>query len=402
MDKLKRMENENELEFIWRLGELKTSGALDITWETIADIVNNECREEWEDPRGESAYRKQYQAGKLFYDQVFKKLTQYDYSTEQEKLDEIFKAKKQFYDQRRVYNKQLTEDARAEHLTKELIKAANALPSLAKPEHGMISRVADDNSAVLCFSDWHYGQVSQNVWNVYDTEIFIERLSKLITKTKRYLQRHKPHTLHIVILGDIIEGSLRPLSQVEASELVCEQIMNVSEYIAQAVSDLAVEVPSVKVYSTYGNHARTVQNYVDSVHADNSERLISWWLEQRLKDVSNVTFMPNYHEFLRIDVEGQVIAATHGDLDKVRQLSTVSAAVFNKYFGVIPNYVVMGHVHHSSSFDDMGIETITVGSMCGTDSYANSKRLFATPAQTLMFFNAEEGLEARYDIKFQD
>lgn len=136
VNKLTRMENENEFEFIWRLGELKTSGAVDITWEDIANIINSEYREEWEEPRGESSYRKQYAAGRLFYDQVFSRMNRFNYNTEQEQLDEIYKAKKQFYDQRREYNKQLTEESRANHLAQELIHAAKQLPSLARlPEY---------------------------------------------------------------------------------------------------------------------------------------------------------------------------------------------------------------------------------------------------------------------------
>lgn len=32
-DDIKKREDENELEFIWRLGEAKTNGILDMTWE---------------------------------------------------------------------------------------------------------------------------------------------------------------------------------------------------------------------------------------------------------------------------------------------------------------------------------------------------------------------------------
>jgi UDP-2,3-diacylglucosamine pyrophosphatase LpxH len=361
--------------------------------------VNAECREEWEEPRGESSYRKQYQAGKQFYEKVFSKLNKFNYSTEQEKLDELYKAKQQFYDQRRVYNKQLAEQARADHLAQELVLAAKSLPSLHKPMNTSVIQEAEDGEAVLFLSDWHYGLETANLWNAYTTEIFIERLSKLVTDTKKYLRRHKPKTLHIAIMGDMINGVLRPSSMVEASELGCEQIMNVSEYLAETISDLAVEVPQVNVYSTYGNHARTVQKYVDSVHADNSEKLIPWWLQQRLKDVDNVKFMHSVHEFIYMNVCGKVLAAMHGDLDRFKEAASVVSAIFYKNFGVRPDYVVMGHVHHSSSFDELGIETMTISSMCGTDEYANSKRLYATPAQTLLFFNPLDGKECRYDIQ---
>ena len=46
-------------------------------------------------------------------------------------------------------------------------------------------------------------------------------------------------------------------------------------------------VNEVSVYSTYGNHARTVQKKEDSIHSDNMERIIPWWLSYRLKDNKN-------------------------------------------------------------------------------------------------------------------
>lgn len=47
------------------------NGIVDMTWDEMADIINDECREDGELPRTEAAYRKLYSAGKMFYEQVF-------------------------------------------------------------------------------------------------------------------------------------------------------------------------------------------------------------------------------------------------------------------------------------------------------------------------------------------
>lgn len=320
----------------------------------------------------------------------------------QQQLDEIYKAKRRLYDQRRVYNKALTFNARAEHIMEILIESANNLPNLKKPNYSRSPFPVGDSEAVLFLSDWHYGMTADNVWNTFNPDVFNVRVSKLVRDTVRYLNRHRPRTLHVVILGDMIEGTLRPTSQIEASELGADQIMKVSEILADIIAELSRHAPKTKVYSTYGNHARTVQKFVDSIHADNLERIIPWWLQQRLKDFDNVEFVDSIHEFIRIDIAGYVIAAVHGDMDSKKGLGPVSVAVFNKLFGRVPDYACMGHVHHNSGLDDLGVETITVGTLSGTDSYANSKRLYATPSQTLMFFNETDGRECRYDILFRD
>lgn len=320
----------------------------------------------------------------------------------QRQLDEIYKAKRRLYDQRRTYNKALTFNARAEHIMELLVESAERLPSLKKPTFNRVVPAVDHSEAVLFLSDWHYGMTADNVWNTFNPEIFNSRISKLVQDSVKCLERHRPSKLHIVILGDMIEGTLRPTSQIEASELGADQIMKVSEILADIIAELSRHVPYTLVYSTYGNHARTVQKYVDSIHADNLERIIPWWLQQRLGEFDNIEFMDSIHEFICVDVAGFLVAAVHGDMDSKKDLGPVSIAVFNRLFGKVPDYACMGHVHHNSGMDDMGIETITVGTLSGTDSYANSKRLYATPSQTMMFFNRVDGRECRYDIQFRD
>lgn len=68
-----RQENEHEFAFIYRLGEAKSSGTLKMTWKELAAIINKECRAQNEKPWDESAYRKQYQISKAYYNEVFSK-----------------------------------------------------------------------------------------------------------------------------------------------------------------------------------------------------------------------------------------------------------------------------------------------------------------------------------------
>ena len=71
--------------------------------------------------------------------------------------DEIYKAKKQFYDQRREYNKLLTDAARTDNLFDELKRAADRLQELKPLGRFAVTdqlRVMN-NEAVLVLSDWH-------------------------------------------------------------------------------------------------------------------------------------------------------------------------------------------------------------------------------------------------------
>jgi len=126
------------------------------------------------------------------------------------------------------------------------------------------------------------------VWETYDTDICISRAAELCIAATQRLRLHRCKVAHIVLLGDMAHGAIHTSARVASEELVCDQIMNVSEVLAQFISMIADNVESTCVHSTYGNHLRTVQIKDDNIHADNMEKIIPWWLKQRLKDRSDV------------------------------------------------------------------------------------------------------------------
>ena len=120
----KRIEGETQDQYFYRICSMKES--LGFTWPQMAEIFNNEfgCN------KGDTAYRKKWAAFKDVFEANADRLVGDGvYSGEiREQLDELYKVKKQVADQRREYNKILTSDARAEHLTEKLIEAAKLVP----------------------------------------------------------------------------------------------------------------------------------------------------------------------------------------------------------------------------------------------------------------------------------
>ena len=64
---LHMLSSENEEQYIWRLGQAKDNGSLDMSWEEIADLINKELGNE-DKPFSEAAYRKPYQQAKKYYE----------------------------------------------------------------------------------------------------------------------------------------------------------------------------------------------------------------------------------------------------------------------------------------------------------------------------------------------
>ena len=402
---LKRLPSENEAQYIFRIGQAKDNGLVTDTWEALSPILNTELGYAEEDWKGESAWRKRYRNYLEAYEQIFSQVqfSQSQLTSIEEQTRELFKAKKQFEDQRREWKKLETKDARFDHLTKKMIGAVNHLCDV-KPltfnDNSITTIVPNYKDAVLCLADWHLGMVTENIWNKYNVEICHQRVIQLVEKTIQYLRQHDIDTLHVLLLGDAAHGAIHTSCRVASEEEVCDQLMQVSELIAEVVNRLSEEVVQVNVYSTYGNHLRTIQNKHDSSHSDNMEKIIPWYLEQRLQNNNRVNIVrSDYYEFIYLNVFGYDIVATHGDLEKFKSFGVTVNTLFTKKYGKTIDYTISADKHHIEEFETMGVESILVRSLCGTDAYANNIRAYSAPGQTLMIFSPEEGRECTYNIK---
>lgn len=388
---------ENQWQYKWRVYQAKQNGLIDMDWEELSAKIDATLRPD--EPRfNESVYRKESALLHRYWEQVFL----HDKNPNlQAEMDKLYKAKRLLADQRREYNKVLVSDARAEHLGEEMLLAVTRMNA----DYPLLSIVPNNRvgfsgkEAVLFISDVHYGMTTDNMWNQYNTTICKERLACLAHKAANICLFQGIKKLHVVLLGDMVAGAIHVGVRVASEENTIDQLMHVSELLAQTINGLSSAVSQVEVYSTYGNHARVTANKKDSIHADNMERVIPWWLRERLAANSRVHINESpYHEFVKVDVLGEGLVAPHGDLDNIRDAGFIIPKLFANTGGAPVKYVVMGDKHHQESFERMGVESFIVGSLCGTDDYANERRLFSKPSQMLMIFDPAEGLECTYNI----
>ena len=320
------------------------------------------------------------------------------------KMIELRKERQKFYDQRREFNKIVNTMGRAEYLYETLAKSADNLSETVGKLYDSVEPKLEisDNEAVLVFADWHYGMVTDNVFNKYNTEICKERIKQVVDAAKQRLLLHKCKTLHLLVLGDLMHGGIHVSARVASEELVCDQIMQVSEILAQSVGELSKCVENVIVYMTYGNHARTIQNKNDSIHRDNMERLIPWWLTERVSNMGadNVTVAEDTgNEFLFVNAAGHEICASHGDIDDAKSSPRLLPTLFQKKLGKDVEYILLADKHHRESFEELGVTAQICGALCGSDDYANDRRLYSTPFQLMLIVSPEDGVDAEYKLK---
>lgn len=400
---LRRIENESAFDYHKRLvyGKLIDKTLADCDYSELAELLYGQSYS------SDVARRMMYGSRKtleLMDSEQVQKVSDHGLLSEIElKKAELQQERQRFFDQRREFNKLLSAEGRKEHIYESLTIAANNLmnsigvafdDSYYEPEN------ASDNEAVLVFSDWHYGMKTKNVFNAYNTEICKQRVTNTVNQAIQRIQLHGCRRLHVVVLGDLCHGAIHTGARVASDELACEQLMQASEILAQAILRLSQYVDDTLVYATYGNHARTVQNKHDSIHRDNMERIVPWWLAQRLQMYDNITIMPESdNEFLFIDACGHDICASHGDLDTVKCSPRLLTTIFQKKYGKNIEYILLGDKHHRESFNELGVTATICGSLCGTDDYANDKRLYSQPEQLMLIVNPAYGVDAEYRLR---
>mgnify|MGYP002626895685 CR=1 FL=1 len=319
---------------------------------------------------------------------------------------ELEKERVKLRDERTDYKRLIREQARRETFHEFLVDSANALnerlpliqPQIECTETAIQPKGVARREGVLCLADWHFGMYTDNVWNKYNPDICKQRVQAVIRHTKDYLVMNKIKKLHIILLGDMANGCIHGCN-IGSNKDVCDQIMEVSEMLAETINELSTMVNNVVVYTCYGNHLRTTQNKQEILPTDNMEKIIPWWLEERLKDNYKVRIeFSEYREYTLLNVVGYNIVCVHGDEFNFKDIGVVSNTIFNKMFGQDISYTISGDKHHYEDIERLGIESILVSSLCGTDNYANSLRLYGKAGQTFMVFNEEYGRESTYHI----
>jgi len=398
---LKQQQNETKLQYIKRIVEGKlTDKTIDDDFVELSEILfgdgnrfnSSEVRKRMYGMKRLIEFIEEENIDNLDSDSI---LTAMDI-----KKFELEEERRKLFDQRRELKKINTTNARNDYLVEYLIYAAEKLNNEKPLNFDKFYNNYSETEAVLVFSDWHYGMVTDNIWNKYNTDICKERVELLVSKVKKYIGVHKPKRLNIILLGDSAHGSIHASCRVESEEDACDQLMQVSEIIAESIAELNKFVEETFIYSTYGNHMRTIQDKKESKHSDNMEKIVPWWIKQRLQEYDNVHIVDaDYYEFIKLNVLGYNIVCAHGDLDKIKNFGLTVNTLFNKLYRENIDYTILGDKHHIEEFEQLDIENILVRSLCGTDSYANNLRLYSKAGQTLIFFTKEEGRLCTYNIK---
>ena len=387
--KYKRFENESDDALIYRItGDKEQIG----TWSDVAAILNELLGTNY----GESAFRKKRQSFDKMLSANQEKIVDTNEQIEElnEKIRELERAKIQFRDERRSWNKQNYSDARFDK-TLELIEERLSDFGKINFEMNKTPIAYGDNSMLVCLSDLHIGQCFNSVFGQFNSDIAKDRLNKYLNEVIKIGETNKVDKVYIALLGDNISNNLHKTIEVSNKENVIDQLKLSIEYISSFCYELTRRFENVYLASASGNHSR-LQAKDLSQHSERLDAFIAWDVCRTLSHIDN------FHSLLHrklddgiadINICGKNYLLIHGDFDKTTKQGYMNLSMMVGFF---PDYVVAGHKHFCSYSQESRF--IQSGSLASSgDDYCIENRLQGKASQMVCICN-KDGVKGLFPV----
>lgn len=400
---LHRLENENEEQFIFRLGNAKDSGELDMSWEQLAEIINKEFRSDESEYRSEAAYRKPYQQAKRYFEaNVFKTYKDEDsyFKELQIQKQNLEKEKVKTRDERNELKRIIREEARKESYKEQIIRTISEYHGkpLSYYENKQFNGVIkSDNDLIVSCTDIHAGIEIDNYFNKFNEDVLKDRFNQYLDKIFEVQLRHGSENVNL-ILSELVSGIIHNELRIENNQNLIEQFLTVTDYISQFLAELSYHFNNVNVYICPGNHSRISPKKEDSLKGENIDHLALPFLEAKLQNFKNIYFNKNTIEesIAMFSVRNNVVMASHGDKDAPSNV----VQKFTLLFGIRPDLVYLGHRHQNGLTTVYNCKVVESGCLSGVDNYALDLRINGYPSQTISVVT-KDGLDCLYDVKFK-
>lgn len=399
-DVLTKMPEENELQYIFRVGQSKDAGIVYQTWEELTPRINIELGFDDTEARGSSAFRKQYRLMQKAWDDVFSKQQFSDNQLAEinEKIRELQKERIKVRDERTDYQKSLRAQSRRESFI-DLVK--REIKKDIEPFSYKMSPIVDSNDdMIVCLSDLHAGIEVDNWWNVYNTDILRRRLHKYLNEIKSIQDTHHCKICNVVLAGDQISGIIHENLRLQNNENVIEQLKIAITYIGEFIYALQDWFEEINVYSVSGNHSRINPNKEQHLRGEELDEMIPFCLQIQFANNSKIKICNEGTTKVDATITAfrtrgkKLFYVVHGDKDSpssvVKNLTLIS--------GVKPDGIIMGHRHHNAFDTEHNVKIIQCGCVVGMDDYCVDRRISGRPEQCVVITSNNRTIKCLYDI----
>ena len=384
----RRLPDESEYEYVYRIGSMKSDIG---TWQDISDILNAEMGYEYT----ESRYRKMFQALERMSRKAKSENPSMQLQDLMQKKLEAEKERVRARDERTEMTRAIRQQARADTLL-DAIKEAIAEMVPPMPGNLPVSEMSDSPYSVIAHvTDIHGGLNTKNFANRYDESVMKERLGKYAGKLASIQNEHQIADCHLLLGGDLISGLIHSNLRLENNLNVIQQVMSVSAALCEFVDVVATYFPTVHVYAVPGNHGRCLPHKEDNVKGENLDILVFWYMKSALRTHRNVFFHENETEetVAIFEVNGNLVYGVHGDKDSVGNV----VQNLSMFFHAKPDIVMMGHRHTNGLTTIYDTKVIESGCISGPDNFCMDHRLRNKPEQSVVLVS-KLGVECVYNV----
>jgi hypothetical protein len=268
----------------------------------------------------------------------------------------------------------------------------NAIETLPMPK--IVNRGSQpqlsDKEYVLAIADIQAGARFKLDCNEYSLEICQDRFSELLRMVTDYVLENHVFKLHIVGLGDTIQGILR-LSDLKLNETsVVEATVTVSRLIANFLNELS-EYCDIEYYHTpTSNHSQTrnLGSKASELAFEDMEYVIGHYIQDMLRANNCVhVHLHDGYDYIDLPIFNFNVSAMHGHT--IKNLETALKDISSARRKFI-DYLILGHYHNGrvipgNEHEGHDTELLMCPSFQGTDPHALNKLGYSSKAACKMF-----------------
>lgn len=260
----------------------------------------------------------------------------------------------------------------------------------------------DELEYIMTLADVHYGAkfISEN--NEYSPEIAKDRFENLSGQIIDFIQKHKIPKLHIVSLGDLVQGILR-ISDLKINDsTVVKATVEISRLIALLLRELSIYT-KIKYYHTpSANHTqiRPLGTKASEIADEDLEFLIGNYIKDLCSGNKRISvhLAEEGKQYIEIPIIGNEIIAMHGHQLKNVENSIRDLSMLRRSF---IDYLILGHFHSGKeipSFEGCcnDTEILVSPSFVGSDPYSDSLMKGSKAAVKIYGFDSTYGHTETY------
>lgn len=307
---------------------------------------------------------------------------------------EIRKERIRMRDERNEFNRILKEQAKRENTQDIIRETVSELNKLSPLKIDKDFSSDSDSEAILMCGDWHVGELVELVNNKYDTDIFNERISKLINLTIKKCKLNNSKILNLTFLGDLLSGFIHFSGRLQNQEDLISQTKIVGEVISKMIYELSKEFDKVNISFVVGNHSRLMSDKKQSLKSENMENLIFWYVESRIENIRNAKIIKNRHDdIIELDIMGYKIAGIHGEGTSIDKVTNDLSGVLR----YVPDVILLAHLHFPEFKYTGKTKIYRTGALIGSNNFSNSIFRETDASQTLIIVD-KDGVDAVYNF----